>query len=70
LLLQELPLKSEPLDLAGLDAFFHALAADTPFARLDRIARRLATLHPAEGETLLRLLGGDLGLGLSADLFP
>ena len=70
LLLQELPIKPEPLDLAGLDAFFHALAADTPLARLDRIARRLATLHPAEGETLLRLLSGDLGLGLSAELFP
>lgn len=69
LLLQELPLKPEPLDLAGLAAFFSELAAAPgSLARIDLLAERLRTLHPAEGETLVKLLTGDLRIGLKEGL--
>jgi DNA ligase-1 len=69
LLLQEIPLKPEPLDLAGLSSFFHQLAAAPgSLARIDLLAERLRTLHPAEGETLVKLLTGDLRIGLKESL--
>lgn len=69
LLLQELTLKPEPLDLAGLAAFFQQLAAAPgSIARIDLLAERLRTLHPAEGETLVKLLTGDLRIGLKEGL--
>lgn len=69
LLLQEIALKPKPLDLAGLDAFFHQLAAAPgSLARIDLLAERLRTLHPAEGETLVKLLTGDLRIGLKEGL--
>ncbi|WP_035615013.1 ATP-dependent DNA ligase [Haloferula sp. BvORR071] len=69
LLLQELPLKPEPLDLAGLAAFFEQLASSPgSLARIDLLASRLRTLHPAEGETLVKLLTGDLRIGLKEGL--
>ncbi|WP_367874300.1 ATP-dependent DNA ligase [Luteolibacter sp. Populi] len=69
LLLQELSLKPEPLDLAGLSAFFHTLAhAPGSLARIDLLSARLRTLHPAEGETLVKLLTGDLRIGLKEGL--
>ena len=69
LLLQELPLKPEPLDLAGLAAFFHELAnAPGSLARIELLSSRLRTLHPAEGETLVKLLTGDLRIGLKEGL--
>jgi DNA ligase-1 len=69
LLLQEIPLKPEALDLAGLDAFFQQLAAAKgSLARIDLLAERLHRLHPAEGETLVKLLTGDLRIGLKEGL--
>lgn len=69
LLLQELTLKPEPLDLAGLATFFTQLAAAPgSLARIDLLAERLRTLHPAEGETLVKLLTGDLRIGLKEGL--
>jgi DNA ligase-1 len=69
LLLQELTLKPEPLDLSGLSAFFKELAAAPgSLARIDLLAERLRTLHPAEGETLVKLLTGDLRIGLKEGL--
>ncbi|MCW1926474.1 ATP-dependent DNA ligase [Luteolibacter arcticus] len=69
LLLQELSLKPEALDLAGLAAFFQQLATATgSLARIDLLAERLRTLHPAEGETLVKLLTGDLRIGLKEGL--
>jgi len=69
LVLQETPLKPEPLDLRGLDNFFQLLA-NTP-SSLDRIAllaTRLTTLHSVEGETVVKLLTGDLRIGLKEGL--
>lgn len=69
LVLQEIHLKPEPLDLAGLAAFFRELQqAAGSLDRIARLAARLGTLHPAEGETIVKLLTGDLRIGLKAGL--
>lgn len=60
LLLQEIPLRPEPLDLPGLEAFFLTMSrTPAPLERITLLAARLATLHPTESETLVRLIGGD-----------
>jgi len=62
LMLQELALKPEALDLAGLEAFFLTLAqTPAPLERISLLAARLVTLHPTESETVVRLLSGDPG---------
>lgn len=69
LLLQEIHLKPQALDLPELEQFFHELLTAT--GSLDRIARlaaRLGTLHPAESETIIKLLTGDLRIGLKEGL--
>lgn len=69
LFLQELPLKPEPLTLEGLAAFFTDLAAAPgSLAKIELLSSRLRTLHPAEGETLVKLLTGDLRIGLKEGL--
>ncbi len=69
LVLQELPLQPEPVDFATLDAFFLTLA-DAPgsIARIDILSRRLRALHPFESETVVKLLTGDLRIGLREGL--
>ena len=60
LVLQEIHLKPEPLDLPGLERFFRGLlAASGSLERIEMLAARLATLHPVEGETIVKLLTGD-----------
>ncbi len=69
LVLQEIPLKPEAPSLADLAAFFNKLHTAT--GSLDRIAQlaaRLASLHPIEGETVIKLLTGDLRIGLKEGL--
>jgi DNA ligase 1 len=69
LLLQETQLKPEPLDLPGLAGFFESLVAATgSLERIERLSARLATLHPVEGETIVKLLTGDLRIGLKEGL--
>ncbi|MFT4177551.1 MAG: ATP-dependent DNA ligase [Luteolibacter sp.] len=69
LLLQECHLQPEPLDLAGLEHFFRQLSeAGGTLARIETLAKRLATLHPVEGETVVKLLTGDLRIGLKEGL--
>ena len=69
LLLQELPLKPEPLDLPGLHLFFQSLSAATgSLERIELLADRLNRLHPVEGETVVKLLTGDLRIGLKEGL--
>ncbi len=69
LVLQEIPLKPQALDLFGLAAFFQELATTSgSLERIERLAARLATLHPMEGETIVRLLTGDLRIGLKEGL--
>ena len=69
LLLQELSLRPEPVDLAGIEVFFQSLAsAGGSLERIRLLAERMATLHPAEGETVVKLLTGDLRIGLKEGL--
>ncbi|MCX6874611.1 MAG: hypothetical protein NTW21_12515 [Verrucomicrobia bacterium] len=65
LVLQEIPLRPQPLDLPGLAAWLLTLAQSAaPLERISLLAARLATLHPTEGETLIRLLAGEPGRSL------
>lgn len=67
LMLQELTLRPEALDLPGLEVFFLTLAqTPAPLARIALLAARLATLHPTESETVVRLLGGPLARSLES----
>jgi len=69
LLLQELPIRPEPLDLLGLEGFFIGLAtASGSLERIERLGQRLGSLHPMEGETVVKLLTGDLRIGLKEGL--
>lgn len=69
LFLQELTLRPEPIDLAGLEAFFKELAAAPgSLARIELLSNRLKALHPTESETLVKLLSGDLRIGLKEGL--
>lgn len=69
LFLQELTLRPEPLDLGGADAFFRDLAGcQGSLERIERLAARLRSLHPTESETLVKLLTGDLRIGLKEGL--
>lgn len=69
LVLQELTIRPEPIDLAALDSFFRELAASRgSLERIERLAARLRSLHPTESETLVKLLTGDLRIGLKEGL--
>jgi len=69
LFMQELSLRPEAPDLADVAGFFHELAgAKGSLDRIDALAKRLRSLHPAEGETLVKLLTGDLRIGLGEGL--
>ncbi|MEO8613646.1 MAG: MBL fold metallo-hydrolase RNA specificity domain-containing protein [Luteolibacter sp.] len=66
MVLQEIPLKPDALDLTDLEAFFLELAATSgSLERINRLAARLGKLHPVEGETLVKLLTGDLRINLT-----
>ena len=69
LVLQELQLQPETLDLTGAAGFLRAFQQTAgSMERIQRLATRLATLHPAESETLVKLLTGDLRLGIDLAL--
>ncbi|MFZ9935600.1 MAG: ATP-dependent DNA ligase [Luteolibacter sp.] len=69
LVLQELSPNPEPLDLSGLQRFFLTLAETSgSIARIEMLSQRLRTLHPVEAETLVKLLTGDLRIGLREGL--
>ncbi len=66
LVLQEIHVKPEPLDLPGLAAFFAELMAATGLLdHIKRLATRLSTLHPVESESVVKMLTGDLRIGLN-----
>lgn len=68
-LLQEVPLEPEPMILQGLNAFFEDLAAaDGSLGKVELLTKRLHGLHPAEAETVVKLLTGDLRIGLKEGL--
>ena len=68
-LLQELQLRTEPIDLRQAAAFVRDFASDPDsMQRIQKLSARLASLHPIESETLLRLIDGDLKTGIDEDL--
>ncbi|MFD2257403.1 ATP-dependent DNA ligase [Luteolibacter algae] len=69
ILLQEIPLSPYPLTLAGLHEFFLDLESSPgSLEKVDLLSKRLHELHPVEGETVVRLLTGDLRIGLKEGL--
>ena len=70
LVLQELQLQPDTLDLTAHRRVPASTSAEATGSmdRIQRLTARLATLHPAEGETLVKLLTGDLRLGIDTAL--
>lgn len=69
LVVQELHLRPEPLDLIETAGFIRGFReAAGSMERIHGLAGRLATLHPVEGETLVKLLSGALHLGIGMPL--
>ncbi len=69
LVLQELQLRPDMLDLSRTETFIREFHAATgSMDRIGHLTERLATLHPAEGETLIKLLTGNLRLGIDTSL--
>ncbi len=68
-LLQEVALEPRPLTLGELHDFFKTLAeADGSLEKVELLTKRLHGLHPAEGETVVKLVTGDLRIGLKEGL--
>jgi hypothetical protein len=68
-LLQELQLRTEPIDLSQAAGFIEDFANDPDsMQRIRKLSARLGSLHPIESETLLMLIDGDLKTGIDEDL--
>ncbi len=69
LALQELPLHPEAANLTEAAEFIDRFRETAgSLERIQLLGSRLAALHPAEGDTLVKLLTGDLQLGLDTAL--
>ena len=69
LFLNETTLQPQAIDLPTTRAFIARFRESPPsIERTSLLTERLGKLHPAEGETIIRLLAGDLGLGIDHDL--
>ena len=69
LMLQELQLKPEPMTLSETDAFVSDFCqSHGTINQIDHLTKRLFSLHPNEGETLLKLIVGNLRLGIDSQL--
>ncbi len=65
LILQNLQLQPDTLDLATAAAFIHELDSSCgSMERIERLSKRLSTLHPSESEMMIRLITGDLQIGV------
>lgn len=70
-ILQELQLQPDAIDLACMTGFIDGFCSESgSMDRIQRLSERLATLHPAEGETLVKLLTCDLRIGLDSECIP
>jgi DNA ligase-1 len=69
LFLQELQLRPDMIDLPETAAFLLRFReSGASMDRTQQLSLRLASLHPAEGETLIKLLTGNLRLGIDTPL--
>jgi DNA ligase-1 len=68
-ILQEIPLQPEVVDLVSIRSFVVGVGENSGLiATLEKLGGRLVSLHPSEGESLVRILSGELGVGLDVDL--
>lgn len=69
ILLQEVSLSPKPLILRDTAIFLREVVEmEGSLERIDLLSKRLFELHPSEGELVIRLLTGDLRIGLKEDL--
>lgn len=67
--LQEITLHPDAIQLTETAEIIATFGNTRPsIARIHHLSKRLSTLHPAEGETLIKLLTGNLDLGIDAAL--
>ncbi len=68
-ILQEVLLDPKPLTFKDLNAFFEEMSKiDGSLEKVELLTNRLRGLHPAESETVVKLLTGDLRIGLKEGL--
>jgi DNA ligase 1 len=69
LLLQEIQLSPNPLILSDANDFLRDIEQmEDSLEKVEILAKRLFELHPSEAELVIRLLTGDLRIGLQGDL--
>lgn len=69
ILLQEIALYPKPLSLNDLNKFFMDLQKmEGSLEKVEFLSKRLVEMHPSEGELLIKLLTGDLRIGLKEGL--
>lgn len=68
-LLQEVVSPSNPFTISGLKEFFLNLTnKEESLAKMEALSKQLFDLHPVEAETVIKLLTGDLRIGLKDGL--
>ncbi len=69
ILLQEIPLSPKPMELKDLRTFFLDLdCMKGSLEKVEILSKRLFDLHPSEGELVIKILTGDLRIGLKEGL--
>lgn len=69
ILLQEILLSPKPMSLSELNQFLQEMEQmKGSLGKVDLLSKRLFELHPSEGELVIRLLTGDLRIGLKEGL--
>ena len=69
IILQEVLLSPKPMEMNDLRSFFTALEImDGSLEKVESLSKRLFDLHPSEGELVIKLLTGDLRIGLKEGL--
>lgn len=69
ILLQEITLYPKPLSLNDLNKFFMDLQKiEGSLEKVEFLSKRLVEMHPSEGELVIKLLTGDLRIGLKEGL--
>jgi len=69
IVLQEIPGNSNPMSISGIHEFLLNLEnQERMLERMEILSKRLFELHPVEAETVVKLLTGDLRIGLKEGL--
>ncbi|MBC7978964.1 MAG: DNA ligase [Armatimonadetes bacterium] len=69
ILLQEISLNPKPMTLSALDGFLQDLSnSGKSLEKVEALAHQLSEMHPTESETVVKLLTGDLRIGLKEGL--